>query len=113
MKDEGHVSGTNLVGSVTVSMHDVPWEPALRAILDSVNLVLVEKTPGIYSIISKTELAAEPVTTETMFLNYTSVSNVLPVCAHRVISKTYMHAGDTATTRRIIQQVLETVPSPA
>ena len=40
------------------------------------------------------------------------VSNVLPVCAHRVISKTYMHAGDTATTRRIIQQVLETVPSP-
>jgi MoxR-like ATPase len=41
------------------------------------------------------------------------VSNVLPVCAHRVISKTYMHAGDTVTTRRIIQQVLETVPSPA
>ncbi len=41
------------------------------------------------------------------------LSNVLPVCAHRVISKTYMHAGDTATTRRIIQQVLETVPSPA
>ncbi len=41
------------------------------------------------------------------------VSNVLSVCAHRVISKTYMHAGDTATTRRIIQQVLETVPSPA
>jgi len=41
------------------------------------------------------------------------VSNVLPVCAHRVISKTYMHAGDTATTRRIVQQVLETIPSPA
>ena len=41
------------------------------------------------------------------------VSNVLPVCAHRVISKTYMHAGDTATTRRILQQVLETVASPA
>jgi MoxR-like ATPase len=41
------------------------------------------------------------------------VSNVLPVCSHRVISKTYMHAGDTATTRRIVQQVLETVASPA
>lgn len=41
------------------------------------------------------------------------VSNVLPVCAHRIISKTYMHAGDTMTTRRIMQQVLETVPSPA
>ena len=41
------------------------------------------------------------------------VSNVLPVCAHRVISKTYMHAGDPAPTRRIVQQVLETVPGPA
>ena len=41
------------------------------------------------------------------------ISNVLPVCAHRVISKTYMHAGDTLTTRRIMQKVLESVPSPA
>jgi MoxR-like ATPase len=41
------------------------------------------------------------------------VSNVLPVTSHRVVSKTYLHAGDTATTRRIMQQVLETVPSPA
>ena len=41
------------------------------------------------------------------------VSNVLPVCAHRVVSRTYMHDGDTTATRRIMQQVLETVPSPA
>ncbi|MFO0893610.1 MAG: AAA family ATPase [Phycisphaerales bacterium] len=41
------------------------------------------------------------------------VTNVIPVCAHRVISRSYMHAGDTQTTRRIMQQVLETVASPA
>jgi MoxR-like ATPase len=41
------------------------------------------------------------------------VSNVLPVCAHRLVSRTYMHDGDTNATRRIMQQVLETVPSPA
>ena len=40
-------------------------------------------------------------------------ANVLPVCAHRVVSRTYMHAGDTETTRRILQQVLEQVRSPA
>ncbi|MDI9402284.1 MAG: AAA family ATPase [Limnohabitans sp.] len=40
------------------------------------------------------------------------VSNVLVVCAHRVISRTYMHQGDTLTTRRIMQRVLESVPSP-
>ena len=41
------------------------------------------------------------------------VSNVIPLCAHRVISKTYLHAGDTASARRTMQQVMETVPSPA
>jgi MoxR-like ATPase len=40
------------------------------------------------------------------------VSNVLVVCAHRVMSRTYMHQGDTLTTRRIMQRVLESVPSP-
>jgi MoxR-like ATPase len=41
------------------------------------------------------------------------VSNVIPVCAHRVISRTYLHAGDTSSARRIMQQILETVRSPA
>jgi hypothetical protein len=41
------------------------------------------------------------------------VSNVLPVCAHRVVTRTSMHHADTQTARRILQQVLETVASPA
>jgi MoxR-like ATPase len=41
------------------------------------------------------------------------VSNVLPVCAHRIVTRTSMHHGDTQTARRILQQVLETVASPA
>ncbi|MCC6579277.1 MAG: MoxR family ATPase [Phycisphaeraceae bacterium] len=40
------------------------------------------------------------------------VSNVIPVFAHRVISKTYMHDADGVATARTMQQVLETVPSP-
>jgi MoxR-like ATPase len=40
------------------------------------------------------------------------VSNILPVCSHRIVSKSYMHDGDTTTSRRIMQQILETVPSP-
>ncbi|MAE63055.1 MAG: ATPase [Phycisphaeraceae bacterium] len=40
------------------------------------------------------------------------ISNVQVVCAHRVISKTYTHDADGETTGRIMQQVLETVPSP-
>ena len=41
------------------------------------------------------------------------VGNIVPVCAHRIISRSYMHDGDTLTTRRIMQQILETVASPA
>lgn len=40
------------------------------------------------------------------------ISNVIPVCAHRVISKNYMHDADGMTTHQIMRQVLETVPSP-
>jgi MoxR-like ATPase len=41
------------------------------------------------------------------------VSNAIPVCAHRIISRSTMHEGDTLTARRLMQQVLETVPSPS
>jgi len=40
------------------------------------------------------------------------VSNVIPVFAHRIIGKNYMHDADGIGTARIMQQILETVPSP-
>jgi MoxR-like ATPase len=40
-------------------------------------------------------------------------SLVLPVCAHRVISKTYLHNGDVNATARILQQILDQIPSPS
>ncbi len=36
----------------------------------------------------------------------------LPACAHRVISKTYLHNGDASTTARILQKILDRVPAP-
>lgn len=98
------VAGTNLQGSVTVSMHDVPWEPALSAILDSVNLVLVEKTAGIFTIISKADLAAEPVTMETLFLNYTSVSNVLPVVQQMLVSTNATASAFPSANAIVVQE---------
>jgi len=41
------------------------------------------------------------------------VGNVLAVCAHRVVTRAPMHTGDSLTARRIVQRVLESVPSPA
>ncbi len=40
------------------------------------------------------------------------VSNVIPVCAHRIISKNYLHDANGVTAHQVMQQVLETVHSP-
>jgi len=38
--------------------------------------------------------------------------NVVPVFAHRVIPKTYAHDADGVASSRIMQRLLETIPSP-
>jgi MoxR-like ATPase len=40
------------------------------------------------------------------------VSNVVSVFAHRVVTKTYVHDTDASTGQQVMQQMLETVPSP-
>lgn len=39
-------------------------------------------------------------------------SLVIPVCAHRIISRAYVHDGDASTTSRILQRILDEVPAP-
>jgi len=36
----------------------------------------------------------------------------IPCCAHRVVSKTYLHNGDVAATSRVLQTVLDRIPAP-
>ena len=36
----------------------------------------------------------------------------LPVCAHRVISKTYLHNGDSNATERVLQAILDKAATP-
>jgi len=36
----------------------------------------------------------------------------LPCCAHRVVSKTYLHNGDVTATSRVLQTILDRIPAP-
>jgi MoxR-like ATPase len=36
----------------------------------------------------------------------------MPCCAHRVVSKTYLHNGDGNATGRILQSILDRTPAP-
>ncbi len=40
-------------------------------------------------------------------------SLVIPVCAHRIISKSYLHNGDANANTRILQQILDQITSPS
>jgi MoxR-like ATPase len=39
--------------------------------------------------------------------------NILPVCAHRVVSRSYLRDGDADAPTRIISKIIESVESPA
>ncbi len=100
------VSGTNLSGNVTVNLQDVEWEPALRVILDSTGNALVEKTPGIYTIVNKNDLAAEPVTSDTIFLSFATVSNILPLVQSMIVSTNGRASGFSGANAIIVQETI-------
>lgn len=101
------VSGTNLQGNVTVSLKDVEWQPALRTILDTAGMTLVMKSPGIYSVVSKSEAAAAPVTLETIYLKYTTVSNVLPIVQRMLVSSNSSAAAFSSANAIVVQETSE------
>jgi MoxR-like ATPase len=37
---------------------------------------------------------------------------IIPVCAHRIISKSYLHNGDAESTGRILKTIVEQIPTP-
>jgi len=39
-------------------------------------------------------------------------ANIVPVCAHRIIARSYLHDSEGQTTAQIMQQIAETTPSP-
>ena len=101
------VSGTNLQGNITVNLKDVEWQPALRTILDTAGMTLVMKSPGIYSIVSKSEAASAPVTIDTIYLKFTTVTNVLPVIQKMLLSSNASVAAFSSANALVVQETSE------
>ena len=80
------IMGREYEDTISVSLVDVPWEPALREILTSVGLMLVERTPGIFTVTSFREVNAEPMSVDSIFLKFNTVENVLPVVQGMLVS---------------------------
>jgi type II secretory pathway component GspD/PulD (secretin) len=85
---------TNLTARVTANLDGVEWRPALSSILSMYNLALIERPQGsgVYSITPQAADAPEPMLVETIFLDYTTVDEVLPV-----IEKMLFTGGSVST----------------
>lgn len=59
-------------GPMNITLRDVPWEIALRKALETHGFVLTVDPNGIYTVITKEEVAQEPVRTEIYSLSYAS-----------------------------------------
>ncbi len=70
-----------LTARVTVNLDNVEWRPALSSILSMHGLALVERPQGsgVFTVLDQPPDAPVPMTTETIFLNYTTVDDVRPV----------------------------------
>lgn len=101
------VAGTNLQGSVTVSLRDVEWRPALDVILDSVDMALIEKKEGIFTIMSRRDLASEPVVADIIILQFVTVSNVMPVVQGMLSSSNASATAVVAANAIAIQETVE------
>ncbi len=105
------VAGPGIAGTtVSANLRDVEWESALLAILDSVGLVMVERSPGIRTVISQEQYEAEmqrqrerrraeaesqrdePLTSAHIALHFTTTNEVLPV-----VQQMLVHSNATAT----------------
>jgi type IV pilus assembly protein PilQ len=116
------VLGTNGHETVTLSMKDVEWEPALRAILDSAGRALVMKSPGIYVVVSKADMASEPLTVETIQCKYIMAQAVQPMVEKMLVGSNTSCAVITAANALLIKgmpsnitdikKLLETVDQP-
>ncbi len=97
------VLGTNGHETVTLSMKDVEWEPALRAILDSAGKTLIMRTPGIFVVGSKADLANEPVTVETIQCKYIMAQAVSPMVEKMLVGSNTSVAVITAANALLVK----------
>ena len=69
------VYGSEVTGVVNMELRDVPWEQALHLVLD-LNGYAYQKQGNVIKVLTKEEVAKEPLSTEVFTLNYATAADV-------------------------------------
>jgi type IV pilus assembly protein PilQ len=82
------VPSNKVVGSISASIADVPWDVALQALLNLNGFDAVENQFGMITVDTfdnlNTKAASQPLTTQTLSFNYTSASAVADILRSRL-----------------------------
>jgi len=71
---------------VSGNLNDVYWREALEVILGAKGYVLVERKSGIYTISTRSQMAIEPLSTETLDLQFITAEAALPTIKSLITS---------------------------
>ena len=110
-------SGANIIipegldEPVSANLNDVNWREALEVILADKDYVLVQRRPGIFAISRLDQLAAEPLTTETIDLKFVTVDNALSAVQGMIVNEnarvTPLPAANVLIVRETTRQLEE------
>jgi len=85
-------SGANIIipegldQPVSGNLNDVYWQEALEVILEERGFALVERKSGIYTITPEDQLAAEPLASETIELQFISADDAKPAVDNMLVN---------------------------
>ncbi|MCK5529336.1 MAG: hypothetical protein KAI74_06600, partial [Kiritimatiellae bacterium] len=124
------VSGANIVansdtlaGTVTVSLKDVEWKPALNSILDMHGFSIVEKelNSGVYSIVQRPLDAPIPMLTKSFQLKFATVKDISPIVRNMLSpggslnefsSRNMLVVRSTSESLSAIDQIIKEIDQP-
>lgn len=106
-----HKTGINIVaspevqGSVTVKLNNVPWEKALKIILEMNNFAYVREE-NVIKVLTRDRIAQEPLKTEVIALDYARATTVVAT-----IQSMLSERGQVKTDERANLLIISDVPS--
>ena len=106
-----HKTGINIVaspevqGSVTVKLNNVPWEKALKIILEMNNFAYV-RDENVIKVLTRDRIAQEPLKTEVIALDYARATTVV-----NTIQSMLSERGQVKTDERANLLIISDVPS--
>lgn len=108
-------SGANIIipegmnESVSGNLNDVYWQDALDVILAEKGYVLIERKTGIYTITSRNQMAVEPLSTETLDLQYITAEAALPAIQSMVMTSNASVIAIPQTNVLILSETAEQI----